>query len=209
MDDEDLKTIRAFNKLWHESINGTWHKMRWLGRKALKTPCDLWMYQELITKIKPDWIIECGTCFGGSALFMATICEAIGKGKILAIDIKTPKQPFKHPRIQMLEGSSVDGATLKQVKKIVSGTVIVILDSNHKKNHVLKELHLYSPFVTRGSYLIVEDTDINRYVRFDHGPGPYEAVEEFLKVNSRFQIDKDCEQYYLTFNPDGYLKCVR
>lgn len=206
------KVKQEFNKQWHESQDGTWHQMRWLGVKALKTPTDFWMYQELIVKIKPEWIIETGTCFGGSALFMATICNAIGKGQIISIDIKPPKAAVKHPRIDFYLGSSIDPETVNYVKKKISsrkGHVLVILDSNHKKNHVLKELALYSPLVTKGSYLIVEDTDINKSVRFDHGPGPGDALDEWLPTQDRFTVDKECEKYHLTFCPGGYLRCVR
>jgi cephalosporin hydroxylase len=204
------KTIADFNKLWHESIDGTWHKMRWMGVKALKTPTDFWIYQELITSIKPKWIIETGTCFGGSALYMGHVCDALGRGRVLSIDIHKPKSAVKHPRVMFYQGSSIAPETIKYVRSVVKdGPVLVILDSNHKKAHVLKEMLLYGPMVTPGSYMIVEDTDINKTVRFDHGPGPGDAVDEFMKTSKRFVVDEDCERYYLTFHPGGYLKCVR
>lgn len=209
---KDKETIRAFNKLWHESITGTWHKMRWLGVKALKTPCDFWVYQEILASVKPKWIIETGSCFGGSALFLATICDALDSGHIISIDIRPPMSKVEHPRITFYKGSSTDEKTAAYVRKRVKadpGRALVILDSAHHKEHVARELMLYSPLVTQGSYIIVEDTALNRDVRKDHGPGPWEATKEFLAKNNRFQVDKNCERYYLTFNPDGYLKCVR
>ncbi len=210
--DNNQETIQSFNKFWHETIDGTWHLTRWLGVKILKNPCDLMVYQELITRIKPSLIIETGTCFGGSALFMATICQAIGRGHIISIDIKKPKSPVKHNRITFYRGSSIETKTIDYVKRYTRmhpGPVMVILDSDHRCKHVLKEMQLYSPLVTKGSYMIVEDTNINRLVRRDHGPGPGEAIDQFLKINRRFVIDPDCERYFLTFNPKGYLKCVR
>ena len=210
--DENKETIAEFNRVWHETIDGTWHTTRWLGVKVLKTPCDLMVYQELITKIRPSLIIETGTCFGGSALFMATVCQSIGAGIVLSIDIKKPRRPVKHGRIIFHTANSLAPATVEFVKRRVQrypGPVMVILDSDHRKRHVSRELELYSPFVTKGSYLIVEDTNINRAVRKDHGPGPGDAVDDFLATTDRFVVDPECEKYFLTFNPGGYLQCVR
>ena len=207
---DELKTIAEFNRIWHESIDGTWHTSRWRGVKVLKTPCDLMMYQELIHKIRPEWIIETGTCFGGSALYMADVCTGIGKGRVLSIDIKPPKSPVQHPRIEFYQGSSTDPQTIAHVRRRVTrGPVMVILDSDHKAGHVLRELRLYGPMVSPGSYMIVEDTNINRTVRKDHGSGPGDAVDIYLEETKDFKVDEDCEKYYLTFNPGGYLKCVR
>jgi len=88
--------------------------------------------------------------------------------------------------------------------------VMVILDSNHDKDHVLNELRSYNRFVTKGSYLIVEDTDFNGHpVLPDYGPGPMEAVKAFLSENKDFEVDKSREKFFLTFNPRGYLKKIR
>jgi len=85
--------------------------------------------------------------------------------------------------------------------------VMVALDSDHHKEHVLAELLIYSKFVTKGCYIVVEDTNIGGHpVASDYGPGPMEAVEEFLKTNRNFMIDREREKFYLTFNPSGYLK---
>ena len=208
----DQETIDSFHKLWHESIDGIWHTCKYRGVKALKCPMDMWIYQELISSIKPALIIETGTCFGGSALFLADQCQLNGAGKVVTIDIKMPKQPPQHPLLSYITGSSVDEATLNTVRRYIrqaQGPVLVILDSDHKARHVAKELEHYHSFVTPGSYLIVEDTDINRLVRFDHGPGPADAVDGFLKAHKNFVVDKGCEKFYLTFNRGGYLKRVK
>ena len=170
------------------------------------------MYQELIHKIRPAWVIETGTCFGGSALFLATICHALGSGRIISIDINKPKRPIQHPRIEFYQGNSVASKTLADISRRISrkaGPIMVILDSSHKKHHVLKELNLYGPLVTKGSYLIVEDTCTGRTVQKKHGPGPGDALDEWLPKQKRFVIDRDCEKYHLTFCSGGYLKCVR
>ena len=206
------ETVDAFHKVWHESIDGTWHKCRWRGVKALKCPMDMWVYQELIASVRPGLIIETGTCFGGSALFLSDMCQLVGKGKVITIDIRSPKQPPKHSRLTYFKGSSVDSKTIAHMRRLSAGTpgpVLVILDSDHRAAHVAKELQLYAPLVTKGSYLIVEDTDINRLVRFDHGPGPADAVDSFLEANKDFAVDEDCEKFLLTFNRRGYLKRVK
>jgi len=204
--------IKEFNKLWHESIDGTWHQTRWLGVKVIKNPMDLFVYQELISRIRPSLIVETGTCFGGSALFLATICDAVNHGVVLSIDLNPPRTSIKHDRIHFYQANSISPEALKTTEiwaRSHRGPVIVILDSCHKKEHVLKELKLYNGFVKKGSYIIVEDTNLGGDVRKDFGPGPREAVDEFLQHNNRFVIDTSCERYYATFNPGGYLKCVR
>jgi len=200
----------AFNKQWHESPKGTWHVMHWMGIKVLKTPTDMWVYQELITRIRPKWIIETGTCYGGSALFLANVCDGLENGQVISIDVNKPKRDVKHPRITFYRGDSVAPETIEYVRRrVTQGPVLVILDSCHKKKHVLKELALYGPMVSPGSYMIVEDTCTGRTVQKEHGPGPGDAVDEWLPTQNRFVVDLTCQKYHLTFMPGGYLKCVR
>lgn len=205
------KVIDDFHKAWHQSVDSTWHKCRWRGVKLLKCPMDLWVYQELIMKIRPSLIIETGTCFGGSALFLADMLDLAGRGRVVTVDIKMPKNPPKHKRLSYITGSSTAARVVQAVKKFHPkvGPIMVILDSNHKKSHVLQEMKLYAPLVTVGSYLIVEDTSINRLVRHDHGPGPGEAVDDFLAFTSNFEVDLTCEKFYMTFNPGGYLRRIK
>jgi cephalosporin hydroxylase len=88
--------------------------------------------------------------------------------------------------------------------------VIVLLDSDHTKDHVLAELNAYSPLVTPGSYLIVEDTNLNGHpVDPDYGPGPMEALDAFLTTHSEFAHDTTQDKFLLSFNPKGYLKRAR
>ena len=205
------RIINDFHKLFYNAYatEGTWKDMKWLGVKILKNPFDLWIFQEIIFDIKPNIIIECGTKYGGSALYFASLCDLIGKGKVLTIDIEDYKNKPQHGRIKYFIGSSVSEDAFLQVKKEIkeNDTVLVVLDSYHIKEHVLKELKLYGSLVTKGSYIIVEDTHLNGHpIDPLFGPGPMEAVIEFLKENQDFKIDKTKEKLYMTWNPNGYLK---
>jgi cephalosporin hydroxylase len=173
---------------------------------------DLVIYQEIIFEIRPGVIIESGTADGGSALFLASICDLIGNGRVITVDIKEREGRPKHKRITYLTGSSTSKEIVEKIGKLVKAgeKVLVILDSDHHEEHVLNELRIYSRFVTKGSYLIVEDTVVNGHpVEPQYGPGPMEAVEKFLKGNKDFIVDGKREKLYLTFNPGGYLKKIR
>ena len=200
--------IDEFHKIYYSGTAPVWQKTYWLGVQTLKCPLDLWVYQEIIYKHKPNFIIETGTYNGGSALFLATVCDAVGNGTVISIDILKKDYPT-HKRIKYLTGSSIENDILKQIELMIQNDqkVLVILDSDHKKEHVLQEMEIYSKLVTKDSYLIVEDTNINGHpVLSDFGDGPMEAVNEFLKTHKEFIVDKEKEKLLMTFNPDGYLK---
>ena len=205
--------VTRFHRFYYDSpyFGGGSRYAFWLGIRTFKCPLDLWIYQELIFEKKPDLIIECGTARGGSALFLAMVCDGINQGEILTIDINANENWPKHSRIKYLSGSSTSETIVKQVEAAVAGKkeVMVILDSDHSKDHVLQELRLYHRFVTPGNYLIAEDTNLNGHpVRPDFGPGPGEAVTEFMRENKDFIVDTTREKFYLTFNPGGFLKKV-
>lgn len=206
--------VTQFHKLYYDShaIGETWLNTFWLGHLTMKCPFDMWIYQEIIYEIKPDLIIECGTAYGGSALFLASICNLLNHGKVISIDIQNLAGKPEHKRLIYLQGSSVSEEIIKKIKKISKNMhkILVILDSDHHKNHVLQELKIYCQFVTKGSYLIVEDSNINGNPVFaKFGPGPREAIDEFIKYNGDYVIDRSREKFYLTFNPNGYLKKIR
>lgn len=180
---------------------------KWMGIRVLKIPFDLWCYQEIIFEKRPDIIIETGTGAGGTTLFLANICDLVGKGKVISVDISKKVRP-NHKRITYLLGSSNSLETVSKIKSMIkkNWTVMAILDSNHTKDYVLKELRTYGNLVTKGNYLIIEDTNVNGHpVYNDHGPGPMEGVLEFLKENKKFMVDKSREKFFLTQNPNGYL----
>jgi cephalosporin hydroxylase len=205
--------VDGFHKIFYRFNNrAVWREATWLGVPALKCPFDLWVYQEILYKVQPGIIVECGTYQGGSALFLASVCDQVGRGQVLTIDVEAYDRQPQHPRITYLQGSTTAPETLSAVRSRIGqdDIVMVILDSEHSQPHVLQEMQLYGPLVSVGSYLIVEDTNINGHpVWPDFGPGPMEAVGAFLEADDRFIIDRACEKFYLTFNPGGYLKRVK
>jgi len=224
---KDLK----FNKLGMNFVrDSVKHKysyhFSWLGRPIIQFPQDIIAIQEIIWKVKPDLIIETGIAHGGSLILSASVLELIAHGKVLGIDIDIRKhnriaiqKHFLHNRIKLIEGSSIDENILKKVKKFTKNKkkIIVILDSNHTHEHVLKELQLYSPLVKKGNYLIVLDTGIEDLPKnffknrsWDKGNNPKTAVREFLKKNNRFKIDNEFnDKLVITSAPEGFLKCIK
>jgi cephalosporin hydroxylase len=155
-------------------------------------------------------IIETGTANGGSSLYMASIMDLLNyNGEIITIDVNQVENRPEHKRINYLHGFSTSQEIVDQVKKYAEGKnkILVILDSDHSKKNVLEELRIYNKFVTKGSYLIVEDSNVNGHPTCpEFGPGPWEAIDAFLNENNEFEIDKDKEKFYFTFNPNGYLR---
>jgi cephalosporin hydroxylase len=199
--------IAEFHKLYYGAKMRTWTNTFWLGHRARKCPLDLWVYQEIIVETQPDVIVETGTAAGGSALFLASVCDLVGSGRVLTIDItELPDRP-QHERIQYFNGSSTDPGIVEAVRaKIPSdGRVMAVLDSDHHEAHVLRELQTYAPLVTSGNYVIVEDSNLG-LVRPDFGPGPMEAINQFLSETDAFEVDREREKFFMTFNPRGYLR---
>ncbi len=203
------QTVDRFHQLYYQSGEQTWKRTRWLGVRLLKCPLDLWIYQELLFELRPDVIVECGTYQGGSALFLASICDLLNHGRVCSIDVlRQPECPV-HERIEYLIGSSTSEAVLTMVRERIhpGERPLVILDSDHRKAHVLAELKAYAPLIPPGGYLIVEDSNINGHPVFaEYGPGPTEALIEFLAEHPEFESDREREKLLLTFNPRGYLR---
>ena len=212
MDLLNLDVRDAFHKWYYDNAGGTWGNTYWLGVPIEKCPLDMWIYQEILYDSKHDVLVEAGTYKGGSAYFFASMFGLLKRGRVLTIDIQDfPGKP-QDERITYLLGSSTSDSIFQKVKSSIhpGEKVMVVLDSDHHKAHVLDELKLYSSLVTVGNYLVVEDTDVNGHpVQPDFGPGPMEAVEEFLKTNSSFVQDRSREKFGVTFFPAGWLKRVR
>jgi len=220
--------IQDLSKDWLREIHHVKYEYNfsWLGRPIIQMPQDMWAMQEIIWDIKPDLVIETGIAHGGSLIFYASILELIGEeGKVLGIDIDirehNRREIEQHPmfkRIEMFEGSSIDDGLVERVHGFAKDykKIIVVLDSNHTHDHVLRELELYSPLVHEGSYLVVFDTlieDIDEDAFSDKpwgkGNNPKTAVYGFLKTHQRFEIDDDINaKLLLSVAPDGYLRCV-
>lgn len=199
--------IADFHSLYY--YDDTWRNTYWMGRRILKCPLDLWQYQDIIYRQRPDLVIETGTADGGSALFLAHLLDLVDHGKLITVDINhVHEQLPRHDRITYLTGSSVSPEVLDTLKREVGDaeTVLVILDSDHSASHVRAELDAYQHFVSPGSYLIVEDGNVNGHpVGPRFGPGPMEAIKPFLNTNPPFTVDTSCERYLMTQNPSGYL----
>lgn len=200
------------------------HQSNWLGEPILQLPQDMFALQEIIFKTKPEYIIESGVAWGGSLLFYSTLMEVYGGKKIIGIDIYIPADLKKRlnahgaisKRITLINGSSVENSVIIKVKNIIGSSkkALVVLDSFHTYDHVLKELKIYSRFVGKGYYLVCGDTVLEDIPKQEHrprpwGPGnnPRTAVVEFLKEDKSFKIDKDIENKLLfTCNPGGFLR---
>jgi len=213
----DAEVVKRFNQVYFNS--GVIQRTTWLGVRLGQNPCDLWTMQEIICEIQPDVIVETGTWLGGSALYYAMVQEHLHRGgKVVTIDLKDygldrlAKFPAYRKNVVFILGDSVAPETLDRVRAEIGpkAKVMVTLDSLHTKEHVLKELRLYSRFVSPGSYLVVQDTNIHGHPVHPNFPeGPMEALMEFLKGRDDFVIDSSREKLLLTFYPNGYLKRIK
>ena len=203
------------------------HQTNWLGEPILNIPHDMFALQEIIYRTRPEYIIEVGVAWGGSLLFYSTLMEVLGGKKIVGVDIFVPDDLVERisshgklaERIEWIVGSSIEHDTIKKVKKIIgkSTRTMILLDSYHTHDHVLKELQLYSQFVGKGCYLICGDTIVENIPEQKHRPrewgkgnNPMTACNEFMAQTDRFERDASLENKLLfTCNPSGYLKAIK
>jgi cephalosporin hydroxylase len=212
----ETKNVAAnFQRFYYDSL--VWKNTRWLGIRSEQAPTDNWSMQEIIAELQPDYIIESGTMNGGSTLFYAAVLSYVNpKGKVITIDVEphveaAAKLPLWQQGVEMVVGSSVDRKVSDHIaQEVQNKKVLVTLDSLHTHDHVLKEMEIYSKLVSPGSYLVVQDTNLNGHpVDPEWGPGPMEAVQDFLKTHDSFVVDRSREKYLLTFYPGGWLKRVK
>ncbi len=206
------------------------YSFTWMGRPIIQLPDDMVRVQEVIYQVKPDLIIETGVAHGGSLIFYASLCKAMDKGRIVGIDIEI--RPHNRtaieahelsPLITLIEGSSVDAGIVEQVQDHIrpGETVLVLLDSNHTKDHVLAELEAYGPMVTKGSYIVATDGIMAQVAGGPRsGPdwswnNPISAVEAFVAAHPEFVVEEPAFPFNegvikdrVTYWPSAYLKRV-
>lgn len=204
----------AYSREWYRQLGQPGLDPTWRGVPIVKHPIDLFTYQQIIHETRPDLIVETGAYLGGSTLYLADLCDLVGHGRVLTIELNTAYQLPEHPRVDYLLGmSSTDPVVLTHVAKHAEGRrCMVILDSAHNKRHVLDELNAYHRFVARGCYLIVEDSNVDGYYLGAgdiNGEGPAEALREWQPTNRGFEVDQSREQMAFTQNPGGFLRRVR
>jgi len=210
-DNGQNQTIPLYSKESFEQLSRWWLKVgwnqkypytfTWLGRPVIQFPEDLLRIQEVIYEIKPDVIIETGVAHGGSLIFYASLCQLIGKGRVIGVEIEIREHNRAaiqaHPLarlIELIQGSSIDGKTVDKVRSLIrpGETVLAILDSCHEKEHVLKELEAYSSLVTVGSYLVATDGIMKDLYDTPRGKSdwswnnPTDAAKEFADKRKDF-----------------------
>ena len=205
-----LYTDEAFYLLSDLWVRVGWNQrysysFSWMGRPIIQLPEDMVRSQEVIYRVKPDVIIETGIAHGGSLIYYASLCKAMGCGRVIGVDIEIRPQNRAaleahemFPLITLVEGNSTDPDTIANVKEFVrsDATVLVILDSNHTKAHVLAELDAYHTLVTPGSYIVATDGIMGALADTPRGdPGwvrdnPLAAAAEFVATHPTFVMDQ-------------------
>jgi cephalosporin hydroxylase len=198
----------------------------WLGLPIIQYPQDVMAIQEIVWRTRPDLIVETGIARGGSLILYASLLKLIGNGgRVVGVDVdirphnrQSIEEHVLADAIHLIQGSSIDEATVAAVRDQVkdAARIMVVLDSMHTADHVLRELELYSPLVTQGCYLIVFDTVIEfmppetvAHRPWSQGNSPYNAVQQFLQTNSRFRVDRAIDaKLQVSVAPQGYLECV-
>lgn len=198
----------------------------WLGVPIIQMPADIMATQEVIFETKPDIIIETGVARGGSVIFMAAMQKLLGDGIVIGVDIDirqhnrdSIENSLFSDRIKLIEGPSTDPNILKNISTYIKkdSKVMVVLDSDHSRKHVLNECLSYSKFVTKGNYLIVADTLMGFYdeenapkersMHWFAGNEPLSAIKDFFDENNNFIVDPEINgKLVLSSSPRGYLR---
>jgi cephalosporin hydroxylase len=227
---ESPEAFAVVSKAW---VRAGWdakyvYSFAWLGRPVIQLPDDLLRVQEVIYDVQPDVIIETGVAHGGSLIFYATLCKALERGRVIGIDIEIRPhnrqaidEHILRPFITLMEGSSIDPAVTGEVAQSIGSDerVLVLLDSNHTREHVLAELRAYADLVTPGSYLVATDgimADLVGAPRSQPDWGmnnPQEAVADFLRERDDFELvepdfpfNEGNVQTRVTYWPNCYLR---
>lgn len=188
---------------------GVMERTTYFGIPTHKSPNDAWVYQQLIHAMRPDVIVEIGTKYGGSALYFAHLCDLLGHGRVISVDIQhhtLRPGPAEHPRVTLLLADACEA--FPQVRAMIAPgeRVLVVEDSSHTYENTLAVLRTYSVLTRPGDYFIVEDSICHHGLPVGPNPGPYEAIEAFVAENPEFEVDRSQEALFITWNPKGYLK---
>jgi cephalosporin hydroxylase len=213
----------ALSELWTRS---GWQQkfsydVTWLGIPIIQMPEDILMMQELIWKVRPTVVVESGVAHGGALVLYASLLELLGRGRVIGVDIEIRKynrlamesHPLSH-RLHLIEGDSVAPGTMEQVGALIGpqDKVLVVLDSNHTRDHVAAELATYSPLVSPDSYLVVFDGVMAQLTDAPGGApewdedNPLTAVRDFLATNDDFEVDPKYNRLRVTYCPNGFLR---
>ncbi len=200
-----------FHSMYYQSSH-TWNggNTKYMGIPCFQNPLDLWIMQEIIYETKPTIIIECGSFMGGTSLFFAHMMDNMSiDGKIFSIDVQD-RSEADHKKIIKMLGMSTSAMIFRDILDRISedDRMMVVLDSDHNTENVLKEIQIYSNLVTPGCYMVVMDSNIggNPINIPEIGLGPMKAIFSFLKLDDRFEIDITKEKLYITFCPSGWLR---
>lgn len=228
-----IGTPEAFSMISKAWLRSGWdnkyvYSFSWMGRPIIQLPEDMVRIQEAIYRIKPDVLIETGIAHGGSLIFYASLFKAMGKGRVIGVDIEI--RPHNRQAIEahelfeyitLIEGSSIDPGMVEQVRNLVKPgeTVMVVLDSNHTKSHVLGELEAYAPLVTPGSYIVATDGIMGDLVgaprsNDDWGwNNPRAAAREFATAHTEFVLQEPARPFNegnivdaVTYWPGAWIK---
>jgi len=236
--DDGQHSIPIYSAEAFDAVTAVWLKIgwavkhiygfAWMGRPIIQLPDDLVRIQEVIYRVKPDVIIETGIAHGGSLIYYASLCKVMDHGRVVGVDIDIrphnrraiEAHPLR-PWLTLVEGSSIDPQVVSRVKDAVKPgeTVLVILDSDHSKAHVLAELETYGPLVTPGSYIVATDGIME--ILYDAPRGkpewkhdkPAAAAGEFASQHPEFILEEPAFLFNegsvtrrVTHWPRAYLK---
>ncbi|WP_428489739.1 CmcI family methyltransferase [Rhodopila sp.] len=201
----DIKLRDVLPTMQHRIVSTT----TYFGVQTLKNPLDFWVYQELITRLRPDVIVEVGNRFGGSALALAHLCDLMGHGRIVGLDVdhsQLSSLTRAHKRVSLIEGDACGSFPAVRAMIGPAEQVLVIEDSAHTFENTLNVLNTFSPLVQLGGYFIVEDSICHHGLEVGPHPGPFEAIEAFIAAGSDFVVDREMESFLITWNPKGFLR---
>lgn len=204
------------------------YSFTWMGRPIIQLPEDVLRIQEVIYRVKPDVIVETGVAHGGSLIFYASLFKAMGRGRVIGIDIEIrPRNRAAieahemKPLITLVEGSSIDPKIVAEVSDLIAPgeTVLVLLDSNHTRDHVRAELEAYGPLVTSGSYIVSTDGIMQQVTGAPRSQpdwtwnNPLVAAREFAEAHPEFVLEEPPFPFNeglvterVTYWPQGFLR---